>query len=37
MVLGFDAGVLDHGAGVGLQTGHGAADVGINFDDLFDG
>ncbi len=37
MVLGLDAGVLDHGAGVGLEARHGAADVGVDFDDFFDG
>ena len=28
--------MLDHASCVGLQAGHGAADVGIYFDDLFD-
>lgn len=37
MVLAFYSGVLDHGSGVGLETGHGASDVGVDFDDLFDG
>lgn len=37
VVLGLDARVLDHRAGVGLQAGHGAADVAVDFDDLFDG
>jgi hypothetical protein len=37
MVLGLYSGVLDHGPGVGLETGHGASDVGVDFDDLFDG
>ena len=37
VVLALDAGVFDHGAGVGLQTGHGAADVGVYLDDFFDG
>lgn len=35
--LAFDAGVFDHAAGVGLETGHGAADVAVDFDDFFDG
>jgi len=29
--------VLDHAAGVGLQAGHGAPDVAVDFDDLLDG
>ena len=37
MVLALDAGVFNHGAGVGLQAGHGAADVRVYFYDLFDG
>lgn len=37
VVLALDAGVFDHGAGVGLETGHGAADVSVDFDDLLDG
>ena len=37
VVLALDAGVFDHGARVGLQAGHGAADVGVDFDNLFDG
>ena len=37
MYLGFDARVLNHGPGVGLEAGHGAADVGVDFDDFFDG
>ena len=36
VVLGFDAGVLDHAAGVGLEPGHGAADVLVDLDDFFD-
>jgi hypothetical protein len=35
--LGFYAGVLDHASGVGLETGHGAADVAVYFYDFFDG
>ena len=37
VILTLDAGVFDHGASVGLQAGHGAADVGVYFDNLFDG
>ena len=37
VVLALDAGVFDHGAGVGLQAGHGAADVRVYLYDLFDG
>lgn len=37
VVLGFDSGVLDHASGIGLETRHGAADVGVYFYDLFDG
>lgn len=37
VVLALDAGVLDHGTGVGLQARHGAADVAVDFDNLFDG
>ena len=37
VILTLNAGVFDHGASVGLQTGHGAADVGVYFDNLFDG
>lgn len=37
VVLALDAGVFDHGAGVGLQAGHGAADVSVDFDDFFNG
>lgn len=35
VVLGFGAGVLNHAAGVGLEPGHGAADVVVDFDNLF--
>lgn len=37
VILALDAGVLDQVAGIGLQTGHGTADVLINFNDLLDG
>lgn len=37
VILACDASVLDHAAGVGLQAGHGAADVAVYLDDLFDG
>ncbi len=37
MVLALDAGVLNHGAGIGLQAGHGAANVAVDFDNLLDG
>ena len=37
VILTLDPSVFDHGASVGLQAGHGAADVGIYFDNLFDG
>ena len=37
VILTLDAGVFDHGTSVSLQAGHGAADVGIYFDNLFDG
>jgi hypothetical protein len=36
VVLGLYTGVLDHGARIGLQAGHGASDVAVNLDDLFD-
>ena len=36
VVLALDTGVLDHAAGVGLEAGHGAADVAVDFDDFFD-
>lgn len=29
--------MLNHGASIGLQAGHCAADVGVDFDDLFNG
>jgi hypothetical protein len=37
MVLAFDAGMFDQIPGVCLQTGHGATDMLVNFDNLFDG
>lgn len=36
VALALDAGVLDHGAGVGLEAGHGAANVAVNLDNLLD-
>lgn len=36
VALALDAGVLDHGAGVGLQARHGAADVAVDLDNLLD-
>jgi hypothetical protein len=35
--LAFDSGVLDHGAGIGLETGHGTANVAVDLDNLLDG
>ncbi len=35
MVLRFDAGMFDHGAGVGLQARHGATDMPVDLDDFF--
>lgn len=37
VVLRLHARVLDHRPGVGLQPAHGAADVSVYLDDLFDG
>ena len=37
VVLRLHASVLDHGAGVGLKTGHGASDVAVDLDDLLNG
>jgi hypothetical protein len=37
VVLTLDTGMVDHGAGIGGEAGHGAADVGVDFDDFFDG
>ena len=34
MVLALDTRVLDHAAGIGLQTRHGTSDVAVNFDNL---
>ena len=36
VALGLDAGVLDHAAGVGLKARHGAPDVPVDLDNLFD-
>lgn len=36
VALAFDTGVLNHGSGVSLQTRHGATDVAVDFDNLFD-
>ncbi|KAI4139783.1 MAG: hypothetical protein L6R39_006117, partial [Caloplaca ligustica] len=36
MALAFNAGVLDHGARVSLQPGHGAPDVAVHFYDFLD-
>lgn len=35
--LAFDSGVFDHGAGIGLETGHGTANVAVDLDNLLDG
>jgi hypothetical protein len=37
MVLALDSGVLDHAAGIGLQSAHGASDVAVDLDNLFHG
>lgn len=37
MGLALDAGVLNHAASIGLEAGHGAADVSVDLDDLLDG
>lgn len=37
VALALNAGVLDHGARVRLQTGHGASDVSVYFYYFFDG
>lgn len=34
VVLTLDAGMFDHGAGVGLETGHGAADMSVDLHDF---
>jgi hypothetical protein len=36
VVLAFDTGVLNQVSGVGLEAGHGAANVLVDFDDLLD-
>lgn len=37
VALALDAGVLNHGPCVGLEAGHGASDVAVDLDNLFDG
>ena len=37
VVLGRHPGVVDHGAGVGGEAGHGAAEVAVDLHDLLDG
>lgn len=37
VALALDAGMLDHTAGIGLQPGHGAANVAVDLDNLLDG
>lgn len=37
VVLGGDARVVDHGACVGGEAGHGASEVAVDFHDFFDG
>lgn len=37
MILRLHSRMLDHGPGIGLQTGHGATDMTIDLDDLLDG
>jgi hypothetical protein len=37
VALALDTGVLDHGARIGLQARHGASNVTVNLDNLFDG
>ena len=37
MVLGFHTRVLNHAAGIGLQTRHGTANVAVDFDNLLHG
>jgi hypothetical protein len=37
VILALDAGVLDHASCIGLQAGHGAANVAVDFDNLLDG
>lgn len=37
VILALNTGVFDHGASVSLQAGHGAADMGVYFDNLLDG
>lgn len=37
VILALDASVFDHGTSIGLQAGHGAADMGVYLNYLFDG
>lgn len=37
VALALDAGVLDHGARIGLQSGHGGPNVAVDLDNLLDG
>lgn len=37
MVLALDPGMFDQVTSIGLQTGHGAANMLVNLDDLFNG
>jgi hypothetical protein len=37
VVLAFNAGMLNHGARIGLQTGHCASNVPIYLDNFLDG
>lgn len=37
VALALDAGVLNHGPGIGLETRHGAANVAVDLDNLLDG
>lgn len=37
VVLGFDTGMVNHGAGIGCEARHGTANVCVNFDDFFNG
>jgi hypothetical protein len=35
VVLGFDTGMVNHGAGIGCEARHGAANVSVDLDDFF--
>ena len=37
MGLALNSGVLNHGSSIGLQSGHGAADMAVDLDNLLDG